>query len=280
MAALIGCGISTLAGPAASASTVGYVRLAHLSPDTPPIDIYLISITAATRQRCVEGAGYGVVSDYMGVPPGAYSVAVRPAGAEQTVPPILATQLSVEAGKAYTVAAVGPQASLKLRPVPDDLTMPADGRARVRILQASIRSPILSVSSTTNGLGSGDTAFADTTPYQEIDSGPAAVQLKPVNGEPRTTVDVLLNAGNVYTLILLDRPQGLAAQLQRDALAPSRPPRGGVETGLGGAGENPVPTRPAAPLAVALIGVTLLGAASLVRRHPARARREAGGNRG
>lgn len=279
-AVLVGFGACALTGSPASADSVGYVRLAHLSPDTPAIDIYLISISGATRQRCVEGAGYGVVSDYMGVPPGAYSVAVRSAGTERTAPPILATQLSVEPGKAYTVAAVGPQSALRLRAVPDDLTMPANGRARVRILQASIRSPILTVSSSTNGLPSSNTQFAETTAYQEVEAGPLAVQLESFNTGQPTLVNVSFAAGNVYTLIVLDRPDGLAAQLQSDALAQTRRPRGGVETGVGGMRHGAVP----APLGVALLATTLLaatllGVALLGRRFPARtpARRQVGG---
>jgi len=278
-ATLVAFGVCTLTGPPASAHSVGYVRLAHLSPDTPPIDIYLISMSGATRQRCVEGAGYGVVSDYMGVPPGAYSVAVRPGGASQTQPPILANQLSVEAGKAYTVAAVGLRSTLALRSVSDELSMPVNGRARVRILQASIQAPILTVSSTADGLGSNETTYANTTAYKEVNSGPAAVQLRPISGGQPTTVDISLASGNVYTLIVLDRAQGVTAQLQRDALAQTRPPTGGIETGAGGTrAGDPVPgPLNSPPLAAALLAAALLALTLLVWSIPAGARRLAGG---
>ena len=52
---------------AASAATakVGYVRLAHLSPDTPDVDVYLDSVSTSAKEQVFPGVGYGVVSPYL-----------------------------------------------------------------------------------------------------------------------------------------------------------------------------------------------------------------------
>ena len=44
--------MSTVDGtPAAASAGVGYVRLAHLSPDTPSVDVYLNSVTGAIAPK-------------------------------------------------------------------------------------------------------------------------------------------------------------------------------------------------------------------------------------
>jgi hypothetical protein len=133
------------ATPAAAAGTVGYVRLAHLSPDTPDVDVYLSAVTGGTPQR-FPGVGYGTVSTYLTVPTGTYAVAMRGAGAPQTDPPVLTTNVTVADGKAYTVAGVGKHADLGLKVIEDDLSLPPAGRAKVRIVQASVRAPVMTVS--------------------------------------------------------------------------------------------------------------------------------------
>ena len=70
-ALLLGTALAAAATPApASADTVGYVRLAHLSPDTPAVDVYLAAPDAA-KPQVFPGVGYGVVSDYLELPPAA-----------------------------------------------------------------------------------------------------------------------------------------------------------------------------------------------------------------
>ena len=56
------------------------MRLAHLSPDTPAVDLYL-SAPGAVEPRVFPGIGYGVVSAYLPLPAGRYAVAMRGAGA-------------------------------------------------------------------------------------------------------------------------------------------------------------------------------------------------------
>ncbi|WP_407664404.1 DUF4397 domain-containing protein [Micromonospora parastrephiae] len=80
-ALLLGTALAATGTPAsagAGADTVGYVRLAHLSPDTPAVDVYLAA-PDASKPQVFPGVGYGVVSDYLSLPPGRYAVAMREA---------------------------------------------------------------------------------------------------------------------------------------------------------------------------------------------------------
>ncbi|MFJ5599541.1 DUF4397 domain-containing protein [Micromonospora parva] len=142
--ALAAAGVGVPAVAATGADTVGYVRLAHLSPDTPAVDVYLAAPGTA-KPRVFPGVGYGVVSDYLELAPGRYAVAMREAGAPASDPPVLTTEVAVTSGDAFTVAGVGRHADLGLRVLNDDLSAPSDGRAKVRVVQASVRTPILDV---------------------------------------------------------------------------------------------------------------------------------------
>src|SRR5690242_2638620 len=65
-ALLVGLAVVALPGtPAAAAGPVGYVRLAHLSPDTPEVNVYLSKDNDASfSPQVIKGVGYGVVSKY------------------------------------------------------------------------------------------------------------------------------------------------------------------------------------------------------------------------
>ena len=101
--------------PAASASTgapaaaqVGWVRCAHLSPNTPAVDVYMYPFGNDSNPTVLRHVSYGNVSDYMAVAAGQYTVAMRQAGAPASSAPVLSTSFSVTAGDSYTVAGVGP----------------------------------------------------------------------------------------------------------------------------------------------------------------------------
>jgi Domain of unknown function (DUF4397) len=227
--------MSILAAAPAHAENVGYVRLAHLSPDTPEVDVYLNSQSAGFKEQIFRGVGYGVMSKYLSLPVGGYSVAMRESGAAATTPPVLTTQVSVAAGGAYTVAGVGRFADLGLRVLRDDLSLPAGNKTKVRIVQASVRAPILDVSVVNGPSIAENIAFATTTEYQIVDPGSWSLLVRPANGGSQTQLTTTLGAGSVYSLLVLDaKPSGLKAELRIDAGREGGVPDGGVQTGGGG----------------------------------------------
>jgi hypothetical protein len=244
-AALIGIGLSTAVASPAAAAGVGYVRLAHLSPDTPAVDVYLSSVTGAIEQQKFPAVKYGVVSKYLPLPPGTYAVSMRAVGAAATSPPVLTTQATVEEGKAYTVAGVGRHADLGIRVIPDDLGLPLAGKAKVRVVQASIRQPVLDVTCAGKTIANG-VQFASTTAYQEVGPGRWTLKLNapsvpsgaPQDVRAAATVTAPLDAGSVYSLIVLDGASGgLTAQLRTDARS-NGVPEGALNTGGGGTAKS------------------------------------------
>ncbi|WP_053658025.1 DUF4397 domain-containing protein [Micromonospora sp. NRRL B-16802] len=255
----LAAGTPVPASAATGADTVGYVRLAHLSPDTPAVDVYLATPDAA-KPKVFPGVGYGVVSDYLGLPPGRYAVAMREAGTPAGEPPVLTTEVAVTSGSAYTVAGVGRHADLGLRVLHDDLSAPAQGHAKVRVVQASVRTPVLDVAAADGPMIANDVQFATTTAYQQVPPGAWRLRLTGAGG-PSTDAEVRLTDGAVYSLLVLDDKQGgLTAELRRDAEGGTVVPAGGVDTGAGGAAEAGFGAYPlvAGGLAAAAVAASLL----------------------
>ena len=92
----------------------GWIRLAHLSPNTPPVDVYLYSFGDPKAKTVLKHVAYGDVSPYMKVASGEYSVAMRAAGAKTGSPPVLSASVHIPPGAAYTVAGLGPAKALRL----------------------------------------------------------------------------------------------------------------------------------------------------------------------
>ncbi|MET8043892.1 DUF4397 domain-containing protein [Micromonospora sp. NPDC005215] len=257
--ALAAAGTPIPASAATGPDTVGYVRLAHLSPDTPAVDVYLAAPDAA-KPKVFPGVGYGVVSDYLKLAPGRYAVAMREAGAPASDPPVLTTEVAVTSGDAFTVAGVGRHADLGLRVLNDDLSAPTQGRAKVRVVQASVRTPVLDVAAAGGPMIANDVQFASTTEYEQVEPGSWRLRLAGADG-PSTNAEVRLTGGAVYSLLVLDAKQGgLTAELRRDAEGGTVVPAGGVDTGAGGTASGGLDAYPlvAGGLAAAAVAMTVL----------------------
>ena len=253
-------GTLTATGAAAAPATGdGYVRLAHLSPDTPDVDVYLDSVSHTIKQQVFPGVGYGTMSPYLALPAGTYTVAMRGSGAPASSPPVLTTLVPVVAGHAYTVAGVGKHANLGLDVIPDDLSNPLDGQAMVRVIQASIKAPSLDVSIQNGGTVATNVPFAQTTSYRSVRAGSLTLEVGAAGTGQRIPLTVRLQADSVYSVLVLDGPHGLTAQLRTDAVSKGPVPAGPVDTGGGGMAhryELPAAYAGAAALAIALLLLT------------------------
>jgi hypothetical protein len=247
----------------ASAAGVGYLRLAHLSPDTPQVDVYVTPAADPSGTIVVKGVGYGAVSDYRAVPAGDYTVAMRASGAAADSPPVLSLTATIAEGRAYTVAGTGKYANLGLKVLDDDLTPPPAGQSRIRIIDAAATAPSLDVTFGDGRPLAGSVGFAANTPYTTVAAGSWTLKVSAPGG-PTASVPCELAANGVYTMVLLDRNGTFAGQMHQDAAGSSVVPVGGVETGMGGT------AAPGLPFVLAA-GVLLLvgGSAGLVARRRA-----------
>jgi hypothetical protein len=234
------------ATPAHAAAGDGYVRLAHLSPDTPAVDVYL-KADGGGEPQVFRAVAYGDMSRYLRLPTGTYQVAMRKAGAPASEKPVITTEVGVENKGAYTVAGVGRFADLGLRVLKDDLSLPDPGKSKVRIIQASVKAPVLDVAGKNGAEIADGVEFATTTAYREVKPGKWSVRVEPTGGGRTSELPCTLGAGSVYSLVVLDDSAGgLKPELHVDAERQGSVPLGGVATGAGG-------TSPGSPLPGALL---------------------------
>ncbi len=122
--AVLALGLLAGAAPASASAGSGWLRLAHLSPNTPAVDVYLYSFHNPKALVVVHHVAYGTISGYQKVPAGEYTVAMRAAGAPASSSPVISTSVNIRPGRAYTVAGMGPAKGLRLQVLHDRLTTP------------------------------------------------------------------------------------------------------------------------------------------------------------
>jgi hypothetical protein len=259
---------ATAAAAAPASSGYGWVRLAHLSPNTPAVDVYLYSYGMPNAEIVLHHVSYGTVSPYEKVAHGEYTVAMRAAGAAPSTKPVLSANLMVHPGHAYTVAGMGPEKELRLQVLDDRLSTPK-GKSLVRVIQASLKEHRVTVKSGHHTLAS-DLAFASVTEY--IATAPGSYPVHAAGGTESWSGTVQLSAGSIHTLVVLDTPSGLEVTSLMDAAGSGAMPAGGAATGLGGTA--PRPAAPALPWLAGLAAGLLAAAAAAarLRRHRAVAR--------
>jgi hypothetical protein len=235
-AAALLLGIPAAASASSAATGTGWIRLAHLSPNTPPVDVYLYSFGNSTAEIVLHHVAYGTVSPYEAVNAGDYSVAMRPAGASASSQPVLSTSVTIAAGHAYTVAGMGPESGLRLQVLDDQLTTPS-GKSLVRVIQASLKQQ--TVKFTCGGQTIVPKAtFASVSTYQAIPAGTWTMDA--VGSGGTASGRWTMTAGTVHTMVVLDGANGLELVNLVDAAGAGQPPAGGVTTGFGGtAGHGP-----------------------------------------
>jgi hypothetical protein len=191
------------------------------------------------------------VSGYRELAPGSYAVSVRPAGSPPATAPALSLRVEIPAGGVRTLALAGAFADLVLQPLTDDLTPPAHGTTRVRVLAAAAGAPTVDVTVDGGPTLAAGLPFATASSPIAVPAGPAGVRL---TSEGRVlTVPVDLAAGTVVSVLVLDSPEGgLTARAVIDATTPavsSAPggatvPIGGVAAGGGSVELRPLMTDP------------------------------------
>ena len=263
--------IAATSPPASASTTVpaaaqdGWVRIAHLSPEAPAMDIYMYPFGNPGHPVVLRDVSYGDVSAYMAVSPGQYTVAMRGFGAPATSHPALITNFMVGAKTTYTVAALGPDPGLRVEILQNQIATHA-GKALVRVVQASLKQNRVTVSYGPTVLAR-QLVFGSATQYVAVSPGKRTIQLS-APGQ-RTTMSVTLTADTVHTIVVLDGPSGLKADNLTDAVGSRKMPAGGANTGFGGTAPHP-PASPAPWLLIIAAGALLTAAGFAGLRRPRR----------
>ena len=176
---------------------MGNLRVAHLSPDAPNVDVYV------DGEPVLEDVAFGTFSDYLALEAGSYDVQVTAAGDQSTV--VFDETVEITEGP-FTAAAIGEVGGanqpFEVSILEDDRSDPGD-QARVRAVHASPDAPNVDITVAS----SGDALFTDV-PFgaagaTTVPAGQYTLEVRPStqnnDGDVVATFDVEVEAGMVYT---------------------------------------------------------------------------------
>ncbi|RJR07808.1 DUF4397 domain-containing protein [Candidatus Parcubacteria bacterium] len=211
----------------ASADDHAMVRIIHASPDAPAVDVFV------NGDAVVENASFKAATDYMNLPAGTHKVEIYATGTMGEADPVIAADLTVEAGMSYTVAAINNVANLELS-VTTDNNMVEEGKAKIRVGHFSPDAPAVNV-----GLIGGDDVFSGAefkavTDYMALDAGSYDLEVRTADGGQQVLdlTGTELEANKVYSVYAINTVDSIEVLVLVDnTMMPSEMP----QTGMGGA---------------------------------------------
>jgi hypothetical protein len=254
--------LGALALPAAAGAqgAQARVRVLHLSPDAPKVDVYVDGTSTLTA------VPFKTATKHAQVPTGTHTVELRPAGSANGNP-LATARATLAPDTAYTLAAVGLAAKLQIMVLKDDFTAPPPGKAKLRGIDASPQSPPIDIAIAGGPVLFRNLTFPEATPFATVEAGSMALEVRRAGTEQVVFKSGArpLPAGAILTVAGTVSPSGTIEVLPiLDAAGAGATPRGGIATGAGG-------TAPAhaTGLALSLTAVSLalmVGGAIAVRR--------------
>ncbi len=209
------------------------VRVVHASPDAPAVDV-LVNGNAAFTNAPFKG-----ITKYAALDAGSYDVAVVPTG--KTEPKVISATLPLEAGKDYTVVALGKLANIEPLVLTDNNALPAEGKAHVRFVHASPDAPAVDIAVKGGPVIFKNVAFKGVGDYTPVDAGTYNLEVR-LAGTETVALDlpnIKLDAGTVYTVYAMGLAAGepklnavisVDAQASTAAAAPTNLPTTGGES--------------------------------------------------
>ena len=183
------------ATPARAQAGDARIRLAHFSPDANGVDVYI------DGKKRMNRVPYQAVSDYITVPAGKHTIEVRGEGQAETSPALVTASPELAGGESFTAAALGPVANIQAKVFADDLTPPASGKSKIRVIHASDGTPTVDIAVKDGDVLFPAVEFGAITTYVEVASGPYVLQVRKA-GETAVAIEkpVTVQPGGVYTI--------------------------------------------------------------------------------
>ena len=196
---------------------VAQVRVVHASPDAPNVDVLVDDATALTN------VAFRASSGFLEVPAGTRRLRVRATGTTTTV---IDANVPFVNGGAYTVLATGLLAGIAPVVAEDNLTDPAAGQVKLRVIHAAPAAAGVDVYATAPGADINtatpvltNVAFRAVSGYLTVPAGTYQLRVTPT-GTKTVAIDatVTLTAGQIRTVVAKDNVGG-GAPLQAVVLA-------------------------------------------------------------
>lgn len=270
VAALFGAVLAALvlSIPAFAQDGKAMVRVAHLSPDVPNVDVYVNDEPVGA----LSGVSFGTVSPYFSLPAGTQNVKIH--AADDASKPLIEADLDLRGGEAYTLGAVGlvEDGSLTAQVYEDDNTLPARGKARLRVVHAAPDVASVDVAPDRRGEALfADLGFPNATSYEEVPTGTYTLEVRAAGTDlPAFSIPgATLSTGVVYTAFVagLAEEGTLRAVVSSDAGASGRVRRTAtLDVAAGSVPTASTPETGGVPLAPLLYGAAFLVAGLGVAR--------------
>ena len=250
-----------LPGAASGAQSQDQALVVHFAPGLLKGDVYVVYVNGRLQ---LKGVPFKTVSDYLKVKPGKFKVEVREAGEPADSDPVIAATVTLEGGKAYTVAVFGQLTDVKAALLTDDMSRPGSGKSKIRLIQAIPGEAAVDLVSGSDELIT-RARFPSASRYQELPAGSVDVEVrKSGSGEVLAKASNLkLPSGSISSLVAVG---GIGEKLElldiRDAAA-AVSAAGGVATGADGTSTSSSPGGRRFALLL-LIGGGLVAAAGYV----------------
>ncbi|MBC8163597.1 MAG: DUF4397 domain-containing protein [Roseiflexaceae bacterium] len=193
---------SITVNPSASAR----VRIAHASPDAPPVDVYLNGV------KKLAGVPFFTASEYLYVPSGTVLVQVAAAGTPVSSS-VISTSITLLPDTSYTVAAVGELAAgtgtpISASVITDEPIAPAANNARVRVYHFSPGAPPVGVRIVSGATLASSVTYPAASSAVDALAGTYTLEVF-VAAAPTTIVSTLTNvqfeAGKLYDLFAVGK---------------------------------------------------------------------------
>ncbi|MEM7809528.1 MAG: DUF4397 domain-containing protein, partial [Planctomycetota bacterium] len=218
--------VAAAAAVATATTAQADVRVAHLSPNTPAVDV-LAGPTGGAKGLAFDGATYPAVTDYIPLPTGNYDFDVV-LDSDNSVIGIDVDDFAIDGDTDYTIAAVGllgGSPALQALPLVDDNTIDPNA-ARIRFVHASSNAPTVDIDVAGVGTLFDDVDQFTSGGYQTVPAGTYDISVLVSADRPSGSVlDVdgfVAEAGTVYTIYAIglvgDANTPLGAFVSTDAV--------------------------------------------------------------
>lgn len=174
-------------------STDAYLRVAHLSPDAPVVDVW---VDGSVR---LQDVAFGDFSSYLKLNSGAHRIQVSPAN--QTTPIVIDAQVTLTKESYTTVAATGRLASVAPVVLTDDVSRDAT-KARVRFVHTGPDAPPVDITLTDGTVLFPDVQFREAGSYLPVAAGSYDLQVRLAGTETVALSfgDVPLSSNTTYSV--------------------------------------------------------------------------------
>ena len=212
--------------PTVAAATPSFVRIIHASPDVGTADVFV------DGTKLLSSFQFGAVTNYVAIPPGPHKVQIALVG-KGIGGSVLSETLSVTPGTAYTVAAIGTQATGPSLEVFVDSNYVAPNATKLRVYNLSPDAGTISVSNGSASLLS-SLSYRHASNYLTLTAGGYNFNIAATNSSTPLPISATLKANTVQSIFIVGmlngNPQIQLVQSQVNGIP-----------GLPGTGSSPFP---------------------------------------